>query len=102
MGWVMDYADPAGILDVVFNPRSAFQYTGWQSKEYTDLLAKALAEQDEKKRGELYKSAEKILLQEAAVVAPLQYYDRTVLVKTGVTFEYPSFGPPNLQYWRLP
>lgn len=102
MGWVMDYADPAGILDVVFSPRSAFQYTGWQSKEYTDLLARALVEQDEKKRGELYKSAEKILLQEAAVVAPLQYYDRTVLVKTGVTFEYPAFGPPNLQYWRLP
>jgi len=33
---------------------------------------------------------------------PLQYYDRTLLVKAGVTFDYPPFGAPNLQYWTLP
>ncbi len=100
MGWVMDYADPSAMLDVVFNPKSAFQYTGWQSKEYEDLLAQAMTEKDEAKRLELYKTAEKVLLNEEAVVVPLQYYDRTLLVKDGVQYDYPSFGPPNLQYWK--
>jgi len=99
MGWVMDYADPSALLDMVFSPRSAFQYTGWRSKPYDELLARALAEKDEGKRLELYKAAEKILLNEEVAIVPLQYYDRTLLVKEGVQFDYPQFGAPNLQYW---
>lgn len=101
MGWVMDYADPAALLDVVFSPKAAFQYTGWQSKEYSDLLAKALAEPDEAKRLVLHRQAEKILLNDAVAVVPLMYYDRTLLVKQAVKFDYPPFGAPNLQYWKL-
>lgn len=99
MGWVMDYADPSALLDMVFSPRSAFQYTGWQSKKYDELLARALIEPEETKRLALYKAAEQVLLNEEAVIIPLQYYDRTLLVKEGVQFDYPQFGPPNLQYW---
>ena len=100
MGWVMDYADPSALLDMVFSPRSAFQYTGWQSKKYDDLLGQALTERDEEKRLELYRAAEVALLNEAVVIVPLQYYDRTLLIKEGVQFEYPQFGPPNLQFWQ--
>jgi oligopeptide transport system substrate-binding protein len=100
MGWVMDYADPSALLDIVFSPKSAFQYTGWQSKKYEELLAQALAEKSEAKRLELYKAAEKVLLNEEVAIVPLQYYDRTLLVKDGVTADYPLFGAPNLQYWK--
>jgi len=100
MGWVMDYADPSALLDMVFSPKSAFQYTGWQSKKYDELLAQALAERDAAKRIELYKTAEKVLLNEDVVIVPLQYYDRTLLVKDAMQFDYPAFGPPNLQYWQ--
>jgi len=99
MGWVMDYADPSALLDMVFSPRSAFQYTGWQSAKYEELLAQALVEKDEAKRLALYQAAEKVLLNEEVAIVPLQYYDRTVLVKEGVEFDYPSFGPPNFLYW---
>ncbi|MGC8779521.1 MAG: peptide ABC transporter substrate-binding protein, partial [Anaerolineae bacterium] len=99
MGWVMDYADPSALLDMVFSPRSAFQYTGWQSKKYEELLAQALAEKDEGKRLDLYRAAEKILLNDEVAIVPLQYYDRTLLVKEGVRFDYPQFGAPNLMYW---
>lgn len=99
MGWVMDYADPSALLDMVFSPRSAFQYTGWQSKKYDDLLGQALLERDEGKRLELYRAAEKVLLNEAVVIVPLQFYDRTLLIKEGVQFDYPQFGPPNLKDW---
>ncbi len=102
MGWVMDYADPSSILDVVFHPRSAFQYTGWQSPEYEELLAQALVEQDETRRAQLYRQAERILLNDVVAVVPLQHYDRTILVKDGITSDYPAFGAPNLQYWTLP
>jgi oligopeptide transport system substrate-binding protein len=102
MGWVMDYADASSMLDVVFSPKSAFQYTGWQSPEYEKLLADAMAEQDSAKRTELYQQAEKILLNDAVAVVPLQHYDRTVLIKDGLTDDYPALGAPNLQYWKLP
>lgn len=100
MGWVMDYADASSLLQV-FSPQSRFQYTGWASEEYDRLLAQALAEPDEVARTELYRQAERVLLADAAAVIPLQYYDRTVLVKTGMTFDFPPFGPPNFQYWKL-
>ena len=98
----MDYADPSSILDVVLSPKSAFQYTGWQSEDYEKLLAQARAEPDEATRGELYGQAERILLNDVVAVVPLQYYDRTVLVKDGIEFDYPPFGPPLLKYWRVP
>ena len=102
MGWVLDYADASSILDVVLSPKSAFQYTGWQSADYEKLMAKAAAEPDEAKRAELYGQAERILLNDSVAVVPLQHYDRTVLVKDGVTFNYPPFGPPNFKYWKVP
>jgi oligopeptide transport system substrate-binding protein len=102
MGWVMDYADPSSILDVVFSPSSSFQYTGWKSPAFDELLTKARAETDEGARTELYRQAERLLLNEEALVVPLQFYDRTLLVKAGLEFEYPAFGAPQLQYWKLP
>jgi oligopeptide transport system substrate-binding protein len=102
MGWVMDYADASSLLDVVLSPKSAFQYTGWQSADYEKLMAEAAAESDEAKRTELYGQAERILLNDQVAVIPLQYYDRTVLVKDGVTFNYPPFGPPRFKDWKMP
>lgn len=99
MGWVMDYADASSILRV-FSPTSAFQYTGWVSEAYERWLAEAAGEPDAAAHADLYRRAERTLLDEAIIV-PLQYYDRAVLVKDGLTFEYPLFGPPQLQYWRL-
>lgn len=99
LGWVMDYTDPSSLLRV-FSPRSGFQYTGWVSEEYDRLLAQAEATADEAARGALYSQAERLLL-DGAIIVPLQYYDRVVLVKDGVSFDYPLFGPPHLQYWKL-
>lgn len=100
LGWVMDYPDPFSMLQV-FGPRSRFHYTGWSSTDYDRLLAQASAEQDENRRAGLYRQAEHLLLRADVVVVPLQHYDRLVLVKHGITFEFPLFGPPCYQYWRL-
>ncbi|MGQ9491217.1 MAG: peptide ABC transporter substrate-binding protein [Anaerolineae bacterium] len=100
MGWVMDYPDASSMLQA-FSPHARFQYTGWASADYDRLLAEATAEQDQVRRVELYRKAEHLLLREIVAFIPLQHYDRTVLVKHGIEFDFPPFGPPNLHYWRL-
>jgi oligopeptide transport system substrate-binding protein len=110
MGWVMDYPDTASML-AIFRPGSRFHYTGWQpardaaegtdpASQYAALLEQAAAEPDDVARAALYQQAEDILLNEAIVV-PLLYYDRTMLVKKGVEAAFPPFGAPHLQYWRV-
>ena len=102
MGWVLDYADASSILGTVFSPRSAFQYTGWVSGQFDELLASASLEQGEQQRLDLYRQAERLLVNEEVAVIPLMYYDRTLLVKAGLTFEFPPFGAPSFRDWRLP
>ena len=101
-GWVLDSADPGNLLSGVLGPRSSLQYTGWQSADYEDLLARAVGESDAAKRGELYRAAEKVLLDDAVAVVPLLYYDQLLLIKHGVGFAYPPFGPPEFKNWTLP
>jgi oligopeptide transport system substrate-binding protein len=101
-GWVLDSADPGNLLSGVLGPRSSLQYTGWQSAHYEDLLARAVGESDAAKRGELYRAAEKVLLDDAVAVVPLLYYDQLLLIKHGVGFAYPPFGPAEFKSWTLP
>jgi oligopeptide transport system substrate-binding protein len=102
LGWIMDSPDPASLLGQVFSPESTLQYSGWQSAKFQELLANAAREPDPAKRGDAYHAAEKLLLNDDVVVVPLLYYDRPLLVKKGVAFQYPLFSPPNFQFWQLP
>jgi oligopeptide transport system substrate-binding protein len=102
MGWVMDYGDPQNQLQVVFAPASTFQYTGWENERFDELMDLAGAEFDTATREAYYKEADKILSEDEAVIIPLISYDRSILVKNGVTFEYPPFGAPAFKHWALP
>jgi oligopeptide transport system substrate-binding protein len=101
MGWVMDYGDPQNQLEVVFAPGSPMQYTGWQNERYDELMALASSEFDTATRQAYYKEADKILCEEAVAIIPIMGYERSVLVKKGVTFEYPPFGGPKFKHWDL-
>jgi oligopeptide transport system substrate-binding protein len=100
--WYMDYGDPHFLLDVVFAPDSTWQYTGWENERYEELLALALAELDTAQRVEHYKEADKILVEEQAVVIPLLYIQQPVLAKDGVAYEFPPFGAEPFKRWALP
>jgi oligopeptide transport system substrate-binding protein len=102
MGWVMDYGDPQNQLEVVFAPSSTFQYTGWESARFDELMDLAGAEFDFDTREAYYKEADKILCQDEVAIIPIHGYELNALVKTGVTFEYPPFGAPPLYHWELP
>ena len=81
MSWGAFYNDPIDVLNV-FKSTSGSVNTGWVSEEYDSLLDKASVEMDEAARTELYKQAEKILVVDDCVIAPVAdstgnyfYYD---------------------------
>jgi oligopeptide transport system substrate-binding protein len=102
MGWVMDYGDPQNQLQVLFDPRSPQQYTGWESARFEELIDQAGASFDIAEREAFYEEADKILCEEEAALIPIISYDNSALVKDGVTFEYPPFGGPAFKHWALP
>ncbi len=102
MGWVMDYGDPQNQLEVVFAPKSTFQYTGWESDRFNELMDLARSEFDTAKREAYYKEADKILCEDEAVIIPIHGYEHNILVKEGVIFEFPPFGAPAFIHWELP
>jgi len=101
MGWVMDYSDPENMINVVFHPDSPFQYTFWDDQTFRDLVDQALVEFDPEARWALWQEAEKIMLDDYAMVVPIYHYDRTALVKTGLNYEYPPFGQAHAMFWSF-
>ncbi|MGB0845618.1 MAG: peptide ABC transporter substrate-binding protein [Thiolinea sp.] len=77
-GWLMDYNDPVNMLDLL---RSDIQYNygRYKNEEYDALLKKAATELDLAKRGELLQQAEKIALDESAVIPIYNYLAKNVV-----------------------
>lgn len=75
--WVADYLDPDNFL------RVALAGMGWQNPDYEGLVGKASRLTDQRQRMRLYKQADQILVDEAAVV-PLFYGRNSLLIKPWV------------------
>ncbi|MFD1848681.1 peptide ABC transporter substrate-binding protein [Oceanobacillus bengalensis] len=82
--WGADYNDAMTYLDLwVGDPASAFR-GNYHNPEYMDLVYQAKEETDEQKRIELLIEAERILLEEDAVLGPLYYQGSAYLQKTHI------------------
>lgn len=81
-GWVGDYNDPATFLDLYVsdNPQN---HGGYKNPDYDKLMQQASKEPDLSKRARLMKQAEKLLLDDAAII-PLYTYVSRHLVKSKV------------------
>jgi len=101
MGWVMDYGDPQNQLEVVFAPASPFQYSGWESERFDELMELAGNSFDIDEREAYYMEADKILCEDVVAIIPIHGYERNFLVKQNVVFEFPPFGSPPLSHWEL-
>jgi ABC-type oligopeptide transport system substrate-binding subunit len=105
MGWVMDYGDAQNQLEVVFGVDSPFNYsatmfTGGEYRDrYNELLAQAGLETDDDARAEIYKELDRILVEEFVSHIPIYYYDRSIMIKNGIHFEFPPFGAPHFDKW---
>lgn len=71
--WVGDYPDPNTFLDM-FLTGGGNNRTGWSSSRYDQLIAEAASELDPKKRFEILKTAEDLLVTEAVPICPIYYY----------------------------
>jgi oligopeptide transport system substrate-binding protein len=87
-GWIGDYVDPNSFLDM-WTSWSQQNQTGWSSKEYDQLIARAGATREVEARLELFQQAEEILMAEAPII-PIYIYTRVYLLDPGVKGWYPT------------
>ena len=80
LGWIADYPDPQNFLEVLFGSNGQYNFSGYANPEYEQLLADAQRERDEERRGELYRQAEKILLDDHVLI-PLTHQTSYTIVK---------------------
>lgn len=67
LGWITLYSDPHLIMSL-FRSDSKFNYTGWSSKTYDNLVQKAATEADTSKRADMYRQAQNLLVSEAPMI----------------------------------
>jgi oligopeptide transport system substrate-binding protein len=87
-GWVADYSDPNTFLDM-FVTGGENNETGWGNKEYDRLIQEAGQEADMKKRMEVFRRAEEILIDEAPIL-PIYSYVSINLVRPYVKGFHPN------------
>ncbi len=71
--WVGDYPDPNTFLDM-FVSGGGNNRTGWSDVEYDRLITAAAAELEPMRRFDILRQAERRLVEEEAVVAPIYFY----------------------------
>jgi len=71
--WVGDYNDANTFLDV-FTSFSGNNRTGWKNPRYDELIREANLQTDTKKRAEIFRQAELILVAEESPIVPLYFY----------------------------
>lgn len=80
--WIGDYLDPNTFLEC-FLTGGGHNNTGWSNKAYDDLLAEAARTADQRRRFDLMRRAEGILLGDAPII-PIFYYTRVYLKSPAV------------------
>ena len=89
-GWIGDFFDPATFLDIFRSSApGGNNNTGWSPPLYKQLLRQALAAGDLKKRYRLFFQAEKLLLDDAALL-PIYIYAFNTMIKPYVRGFYPN------------
>lgn len=95
-GWVADYPDPENFMDILFHSDRPNNAGGYNNPGVDSLLDEASVEKNENKRIELYRNAETIAVEDAALL-PLWFGQNFVLVKPGIqNYKYAPLGFPML------
>lgn len=71
--WIGDYNDANTFLDL-FTSTSGNNRTGWKNPRYDTLIHEANLETDLKKRADIFRQAERILIADDPPVVPLYFY----------------------------
>lgn len=86
--WGADYPDPETFMNL-FTSVNGNNHTRWHNKLYDSLVSRAAGEQDEKRRAELYRKADRLLCRQEVPLIPAYLATQNVMVKPwagGITF----------------
>nr|WP_184526960.1 peptide ABC transporter substrate-binding protein [Bacillus benzoevorans] len=72
-GWQGDFNDAINFLEVYYSANAGNNASGWESKEFQDLLDQSEKEQDSKKRQQILMQAEAVIVNEMPFI-PLYFY----------------------------
>lgn len=81
--WFGDYVDAIAFLEI-FETGNAKNAPKFSDERYDALLAQARLEGDPVKREDLLIEAEKLLLEEECVIAPIYHYTSPILIRTDI------------------
>ena len=111
LAWCADYADENNWVHEVFNTDDELDLVSWEKdgneplgpegESFNQLTGEAQQAQDPEKREELYKAAEKILVDDAAAIAPTNYFANAVVTKPYLRRTYPGMGGAEWQRWVI-
>ena len=83
-GWIGDYNDASNFLDLFRSDIGTMNPSAWKNAEYDQLMQSAAAETDISKRALLMQKAERLLLDDMALI-PIYYYTTQHLVNEKIT-----------------
>lgn len=81
--WIGDYADPLNFLEI-FQTTNSKNGAKYSNPRFDELIDQARVERDEVKREQLLIEAERLLIEEDCVIAPIYTYALTFLVQTDI------------------
>jgi oligopeptide transport system substrate-binding protein len=102
MGYCGSYPDAHNFLYDAWHSGSPYNFTQWSSAQFDALVSEAARETDVLKRRQLYSRAEKILVEQDAVIIPLVWSQRASLTRPRVERTYAVMeGYDRIEYWTL-
>jgi oligopeptide transport system substrate-binding protein len=91
-GWIADFSDPENFLFLLKSDNKGFNYGKYNNPEFDGLLKQAATELDLKKRADIMKKAEAILMKDMPWI-PIMYYGKSRLISPKIQgFEHNTRG----------
>lgn len=89
-------------LSESFHPRTSENFTGWRSRKFVNLLKKINLSTNWKVRSELFRQVEKIVSQEACIVAPIYSNVANYLINPRIRgWNHISSGGQQIRNWSI-
>jgi len=105
-GWGADYPDENNWVLEVFHPTMSPNDCKWDpespaAKRYMEVTEKAASSPDPEERKKLYFEAEKILVEDEAIMIPIYYYTKVECTKPYVKRTYAKAGGEQIDHWKV-
>jgi oligopeptide transport system substrate-binding protein len=101
--WIQDYPDANNFPREVFGEGGGAysNVVDWQSDAFDEIVLAAATEADPVKRQQMYADAEKILVDEEAVITPLYWYTNLAIRQTSVVRVPSITGISHYEFWDV-